>query len=202
MRPRAWIPCLGMRIVEIAKGARELVPPSEYVMNHLVPRIPLLAPRMRAYQAFGVRFDDIATTTIMLGTEILRPTELSIGGNSAVGRNCLLDCRGETSEGEVRIGRNVNIGSQAALVAGKHDVNSSTFEGIAGPITIGDYAWISFRATVLGDVTIGEGAVVAAGAVVTSDVAPYTIVGGVPARPIGERSRELDYELLYRPNWR
>ncbi len=54
---------------------------------------------------------------------------------------------------------------------------------------------------VVGSVTIGEGAVVAAGAVVTKDVDPYMIVGGVPARPIRERARDLTYELSWRPDW-
>ena len=47
--------------------------------------------------------------------------------------------------------------------------------------------WIGANATILKGVTVGEGAVVAAGAVVTKDVAPYTIVGGVPAKYIGDR---------------
>ena len=47
---------------------------------------------------------------------------------------------------------------------------------------------------------IGKGAVVASGAVVTKDVSPYAMVGGVPARFIRERNRELDYQLSF-PRW-
>ena len=56
-----------------------------------------------------------------------------------------------------------------------------------GPVRIGNDVWIGQRATILPSVTIGDGAVIAAGAVVTADVAPYAIVGGVPARTIRSR---------------
>ena len=55
-----------------------------------------------------------------------------------------------------------------------------------GPVTIGDKAWIGFNVIILKGVTIGEGAIVGAGAVVTKDVAPWTIVGGNPAKLIRE----------------
>ncbi len=64
-----------------------------------------------------------------------------------------------------------------------------------GPIVVEDFAWVSFRATVLPGVRIGRGAVVAANSVVTADVEEFTVVGGIPARLIGTRSRDLDYSL-------
>jgi hypothetical protein len=66
--------------------------------------------------------------------------------------------------------------------------DESVFEWRAEqPVEVGHDVWIGHSATVLPDVTIGNGAVVAAGAVVTHDVEPYQIVGGVPAEPIGRR---------------
>ena len=52
---------------------------------------------------------------------------------------------------------------------------------------VGDYVWIGARSIILQGVTIGEGAVVAAGSVVSKDVAPYTIVAGVPAKVVKQR---------------
>ena len=66
-----------------------------------------------------------------------------------------------------------------------------------GDITIGDDVWIGFRSTIMSGVHIGQGAVVAAGAVVTKDVPPYAIVGGVPAKVIKYRfSSEIIEQLL------
>ncbi len=56
-----------------------------------------------------------------------------------------------------------------------------------GDIIIGNDVWIGYQAVVLSGVHIGDGAIIGARAVVTGDVAPYTVVGGVPARPIKER---------------
>lgn len=65
-----------------------------------------------------------------------------------------------------------------------------------GPIVVEDDVWIGFRATVMSGVRIGKGAVVAAGAVVTKDVPPYAIVGGVPAKVIKYRFSDDVIEKL------
>lgn len=66
-----------------------------------------------------------------------------------------------------------------------------------GDIIVDDDVWIGYRATVLSGVHIGQGAIIAAGAMVTKDVPPYAIMGGVPAKVIGYRfSEEICNELL------
>jgi hypothetical protein len=71
----------------------------------------------------------------------------------------------------------------------------------ANAVTIGHDVWIGHGATVMAGVTVGTGAVVGAGAVVTREVAPYTIVGGVPATPIRRRVPEAIAERLLALAW-
>jgi acetyltransferase-like isoleucine patch superfamily enzyme len=70
-----------------------------------------------------------------------------------------------------------------------------------GDIVLGHGVWIGHGALVLSGVTVGDGAVVAAGAVVTKDVAPYTIVGGNPARPIRARFEADKIEMIAQSQW-
>ena len=70
-----------------------------------------------------------------------------------------------------------------------------------GDIIVGNDVWIGFEAVILAGVTIGDGAVIGARAVVTKDVPPYTIVGGVPARPIRKRFEEHVISALLRIRW-
>lgn len=69
------------------------------------------------------------------------------------------------------------------------------------PVVIGNDVWIGARVTILRGVTIGDGAIVAGGSVVTKDVAPYTIVGGVPARPIKQRFDDGTVKRLLDLRW-
>jgi acetyltransferase-like isoleucine patch superfamily enzyme len=68
------------------------------------------------------------------------------------------------------------------------------------PVTIGSDVWIGARTLVLDGISVGDGAVIAAGAVVTRDVPPYAVVGGVPARPI--RYRFDDAVIAELLDWR
>ena len=70
-----------------------------------------------------------------------------------------------------------------------------------GDIIVGNDVWIGYEAVILSGVTIGDGAVIGARAVVTKDVPPYTIVGGVPAKPIKKRFSEENIKKLQSICW-
>jgi acetyltransferase-like isoleucine patch superfamily enzyme len=124
------------------------------------------------------------------GRAEIRPGRIAIGANTIVGHDAILDGRGGLT-----LGRSVNLASEVAIWTADHDPQAADFAMRAAPVHVGDRAWLSFRSTILPGTTIGEGAIVAAGAVVTKDVPPYAIVAGTPAKVIGERTRELSYEL-------
>jgi acetyltransferase-like isoleucine patch superfamily enzyme len=111
-----------------------------------------------------------------------KPWGVAIGQNSIIGNDAFLDGR----KG-LFIGNNVNIAGEVRIYTMEHDITSPTFEGVGSPVYIRDWVYVGTRVTILPGVTIGEGAVVASGAVVTKDVAPWTLVGGVPARFIKNR---------------
>ena len=70
-----------------------------------------------------------------------------------------------------------------------------------GNIVVGNDVWIGYEAVILAGVTIGDGAIIGTRAVVTKDVPPYTIVGGVPAKPIRRRFPEETEEKLLELQW-
>jgi len=85
----------------------------------------------------------------------------------------------------MRIGKNVRIGPYTLIMDSDfHDVYDPSRGGKNGEVEIGDDVWIASKVTILKGVKIGKGAIVSAGAVVTKDVAPFSMVGGVPARVI------------------
>lgn len=97
------------------------------------------------------------------------------------------------------VGDNVDIAQETNIWTLEHDVNDPSHNVVPGKVVIEDYVWIASRVTILPGVHIGKGAVVASGAVVTKDVPPMSIVGGVPAKVIGQRHNPLHYTNNYKP---
>jgi acetyltransferase-like isoleucine patch superfamily enzyme len=124
------------------------------------------------------------------GFEVRAPWKMKIGNNTIIGHKAMLDARMG-----LYIGNNVNLSNEVMIWTLHHDYNSPDFAQTGAQVTIDDYAWICSRAIILPGVHIGKGAVVAAGAVVTRDVAPFTVVGGTPAKKIADRNRDLSYNL-------
>jgi acetyltransferase-like isoleucine patch superfamily enzyme len=121
-------------------------------------------------------------STIYWRCRFFRPSGVSIGHHSIIGNDAFLDGRLG-----LYIEDNVNIAGDVRIYTMEHDIKSTTFSAIGGPVIIKNWVYIGTRVTVLPGVTIGEGAVVASGAVVSKDVDPWTMVGGVPAKFIKNR---------------
>jgi acetyltransferase-like isoleucine patch superfamily enzyme len=113
---------------------------------------------------------------------------IDIGDYCSIGVQCYF-----AAVNDIRIGKHVLIAGQCFIGGGRYPMDRNGIpmqdQGAYsdGPIDIGDDVWIGAGVKILDNIRIGEGAIVGAGAVVTKDVAPYTIVGGVPARVIGTR---------------
>lgn len=82
-----------------------------------------------------------------------------------------------------------------------HDLKPNEAWDNKGDIVIGNDVWIGYEAVIMSGVTIGDGAIIGARAVVTKDVPPYTIVGGVPAKPIRKRFSDEDIATLLAIKW-
>ncbi len=114
------------------------------------------------------------------------PFYTDFGKNITIGKNVFINsgCHFQ-DQGGITIGDGSLIGHNVVLATINHDLDpKNNRKNHYAPIAIGNHVWIGSNATVLAGVTIGEWAVVAAGAVVTKDVPPFTIVGGVPAKVI------------------
>lgn len=164
---------------------------SEFVVYilHLVGCFPSHHVRRFFYRLAGVQIGK--GSTIHMGARFFDPSKIKIGEDSIIGEGVLLDGRAKLT-----IGNHVDIASDVMIYNSEHNVQSENFNSTDEPVAIDDFVFIGPRAIILPGVTIGQGGVVAAGAVVTKNVDPFTIVGGVPAKIIGERKvKDLHYKL-------
>ena len=180
-----WLKHFAGRLYWLRYDARDF-------LAEVIGRIPSHTVRLYLWRRL-LRVTIGTHTSVHRGCRFYRPNGVSVSDNTVINREVLLDGRMG-----LQIGNNVSISEGVAIFTLEHDPNSADFESRGAAVLIQDYAFIGARAIILPGVTIGQGAVVAAGAVVAHDVAPYTIVGGVPARVIGQRNHDLRYQLDYR----
>ena len=166
-------------IFKVKYGAYIQIHPSAWVEPHVVikPFFNLkkikVVLKLKAY---------IKRNTIIQGSGLLE-----IGENSYISSFCVIGVNEK-----IVLGRDVMIADCVSLRDTNHEFVRTDIaiakQGMnTAPIFIGDDVWIGHGAVITQGVTIGTGAIVAANAVVTKDVAPYTIVGGVPAKLIRSR---------------
>ncbi|MFN8018351.1 MAG: acyltransferase [Acidimicrobiales bacterium] len=133
----------------------------------------------------------VVAARLTVGAHTTIAAGCTVRGDVALGEHCALNV-GAATIGKVRIGSGVRIASYAVLVGENHGIDDLDLPIAIQPLTsegivVEDDVWIGANTTITDGVTIGAHSVVAAGAVVTSDVAPWSVVGGVPARLLRDR---------------
>ncbi len=161
----------------------------ELLLLKIVGFIPSHLLRNFLYRLFGIKIGK--RSVVHMGANFFFPKNISIGQGTILGTGIFIDGRAK-----VKIGNHTDIASEVMIYNSEHDLVSPTFKAIEEPVTIGDYCFIGPRVIIMPGVNIGNGAVVAGGAVVTKDVPERVIVGGIPAKVIGERKvTNLNYKL-------
>ena len=161
----------------------------ELMLLNLTTLIPLHSVRNFFWKLAGMQIGRFST--LHTGVRVFDPRGIEVGEGTIIGYGTFIDGRDS-----VNIGSHTDIASEVMIYSSEHDLSSPDFSAISAPVIIGNYVFIGPRAIILAGVTISDGAVVAAGAVVTKDVPAYTIVGGVPAKQIGERKlKDPHYKL-------
>ncbi|HEY9724362.1 MAG TPA: acyltransferase [Oscillatoriaceae cyanobacterium] len=167
------------------------------------------------YWYFRPRFTTLGGRPTLIGwPDISNDGELHVGRGFTLISNLAKCSLGIYENAWIRIGENVVI-NNGTILSARRGIEIGDGTGIGyhclfldsdghplapglpineAPIRIGKHVWIASRATILAGVTIGDFAVVAAGAVVTKDVPPYAVVGGVPAKVI----KVLDKDIQWR----
>ncbi|MDO8341432.1 hypothetical protein A2422_02235 [Candidatus Woesebacteria bacterium RIFOXYC1_FULL_31_51] len=154
-----------------------------------IGHFPSHSVRNLKYRIFGIKIGK--GSTIHMWASFFDPKNITIGEDTIIGDHAFLDGRDKLT-----IGNHVDIASSVMIYNSEHDLGKVDFSAILAPVEIGDYVFIGPRVTIMPGVKIGKGAVIAGGAVVTKDVEDFTIVGGVPAKLIGERPiKDLNYKL-------
>ncbi len=179
---------------KIKNRAKTLVREFENMIMHIAGHVPSHHFRRFVYRLGGVKIGK--GSSLHTGIRFYDGYGIKIGKDSIIGEGTVLDGREN-----ITIGDHVDIASDVMIYNSQHDINDEGFKATSAPVNIEDYVFIGPRAIILPGVTVGRGAVVGAGAVVTKDVAPFMVVGGIPAKEIGERKNKDPHYKLGRAAW-
>lgn len=164
--------------------------------ENLTVKLLDILPHPFRFLIFKLALKNLGSNSMIdYGTYFRYPWKISIGNDVSINRGC------EFFGAIVADGAYISIGNRCALaphvrvLSATHDYRSLDLPDQSKSVSIGNYVWIGAGATILPGVTIGDGAVVAASSVVTDDVAPFSIVGGNPARFIKFRKIEDTYPI-------
>lgn len=161
----------------------------ELMVLRWVSHVPSHLFRKLFYKLAGMKIG--RGSVIHMWANFFEPNGVVIGEDTIVGDHSFLDGRAP-----LIIGNHTDIASSVMIYNSEHNLETEDFVARTERVEIGDYVFIGPRAIILPGVKIGKGAVIAAGAVVTKDVPDFTIVGGVPAKEIGERkNKNPNYRL-------
>lgn len=160
----------------------------EQIYNIIINKIPSHTLRVAWLRLGGAKIGK--GSSVWRNTEVLGVENLVIGDDSVIAWHCQVDARAG-----LVIGDHVAIASHVLIIAGTHDLKAPEFWSISAPIYIEDYVWIASRALIGHGAHLGRGSVVTANTIVAKEIAPYKIVGGSGAKPIGERPHNLNYKV-------
>lgn len=161
----------------------------ELMVLRWVGNVPSHMFRKVVYRLAGIKIG--RKSVIHMWANFFEPEGIKIGEDTIVGDHAFLDGRAS-----LVIGNHVDIASGVMIYNSEHDLEAEDFVARVEPVEIADYVFIGPRVTILPGVKVGKGSVIAAGAVVTKDVPEFAIVGGVPAKVIGERkNKNPNYKL-------
>lgn len=154
----------------------------------------------RTWYLFHIKYPHVkynGFVRVMAHTRFAKGMKIEIGNNVQFGKYCSI-------ASDVIFKNNVLIAGRVCFI-GKHDHEYQTPEtliwnsrrGDSGTSIIEDDVWLGHNVTIIGGVTIGKGAIVAAGAVVTKDIPPCEIWGGIPAKKIKDRFKNNQEKISH-----
>jgi maltose O-acetyltransferase len=155
-----------------------------HILSSLIPHYVGSRIRTHMLRLAGVMIGD---GSVIMGMPRMHGSgtihrRIRIGRNAVINIGCFFDLNAQ-----IEIGNHVALGHEVMILTSSHHIGGAEHRAgplYTAPVKICDGAWIGSRSVILPGITIGEGSVVGAGAIVTKDVPPHALVGGVPARTI------------------